>query len=95
MLPTGMPTAEPSPSPSSTPTFDTRPTLEIVQERGHLLCGVGDQGSGLDASVVNFTDLVSYFFSIYEICEFATTKLIATHMLGTFLVSSDFRCTFR
>jgi hypothetical protein len=66
MLPTGMPTAEPSPSPSTTPTFDRRPTLEIVQERGHLLCGVGHHGSGLDASVANFTDLVSFIFHLRD-----------------------------
>lgn len=27
-------------SPTSSPTFDPRPTLDIVQERGYLLCGV-------------------------------------------------------
>jgi len=27
-------------TPTSSPTFDPRPTLEIVQERGHVLCGM-------------------------------------------------------
>lgn len=36
----------PSLSPSSAPTFDPRPTLEIVQDRGHIVCG-------MDARAVN------------------------------------------
>ncbi|KAL7553938.1 hypothetical protein ACHAWF_018683 [Thalassiosira exigua] len=36
-----LPTSQPSSSiqPSSPPSFDRRPTLEIVQARGHILCG--------------------------------------------------------
>ena len=38
-------TEMPSEMPSSAPSQDPRPTLEIVQERGHLLCGVASGNS--------------------------------------------------
>ena len=40
--PSKFPTIKSSSSlqPSSTPTFDSRPTLDIVRERGHVLCGL-------------------------------------------------------
>lgn len=50
------PTDALSAMPSSSPSFDTRPTLEIVQERGHVRCGRGlwsKRQSGADL----YTDL--------------------------------------
>ena len=37
---TSVPSFQPSFQPSLSPTFDPRPTLEIVQERGHVRCGM-------------------------------------------------------
>lgn len=44
--------------PTHSPTFDPRPTLEIVQERGRLLCGVEEGMGGING----FMNLVSFFF---------------------------------
>ncbi|KAL3796748.1 hypothetical protein HJC23_010895 [Cyclotella cryptica] len=40
-----VPTEMPSEAPSFAPSQDPRPTLQIVQERGHLLCGLQPDGT--------------------------------------------------
>jgi len=54
--------SEPTLSPSLSPTYDPRPTLDIVQARGYIRCGLGDLA--INSRKGFYFDLVSSRFAL-------------------------------
>lgn len=48
----GLITDVPSMQPSSSPTWDTRPTFDIVRERGYVLCGISNVAISLSEGAI-------------------------------------------
>ena len=57
----------PSMQPSSSPTWDTRPTFDIVRERGYVLCGISNFSNSLSqGSIVDLVSFMSALTSTFD-----------------------------
>lgn len=101
MGPSALPTANPSSSmqPSSKPSFDTRPTLEIVQTRGHVRCGLTnatiESGMGFRLDLVRHSLLLversnNLFSSRFQRAISSAVPLLPSY-LGTWTALLEFR----